>query len=78
MGSVKYVPEENALIWTIRAFPGGKEYQMRAHFNLPSIQAPENEAKVPIRVKFEIPYFTVSGLQVIFLSNSSKSYFEFV
>lgn len=65
MGSVRYVPEDNVMIWTIRQFPGGKEYQMRAHFNLPSIQAPDAESKLPpIKVKFEIPYFTVSGLQV--------------
>lgn len=64
MGTVKYVPEDNVIIWTIRSFPGGKEFQMRAHFNLPSVKAPETEAKIPIKVKFEIPYFTVSGLQV--------------
>lgn len=37
---------------------------MRAHFNLPSIVSEELEGKIPIRVKFEIPYFTTSGLQV--------------
>lgn len=37
---------------------------MRAHFNLPSIVSDETEAKIPINVKFEIPYFTTSGLQV--------------
>jgi AP-1 complex subunit mu len=39
----------------------------RAEFSLPSITAEEAvpEKKAPIRVKFEIPYFTVSGIQVI-------------
>jgi hypothetical protein len=39
----------------------------RAEFSLPSITAEEGapEKKAPIRVKFEIPYFTVSGIQVI-------------
>lgn len=37
---------------------------MRAHFNLPSVLAEDSEGKPPIHVKFEIPYFTVSGIQV--------------
>lgn len=39
---------------------------LRAEFRLPSITAEEGppERKAPIRVKFEIPYFTVSGIQV--------------
>ena len=43
---------------------GGKEYLMRAHFNLPSVMGEDTEGKPPIHVKFEIPYFTVSGIQV--------------
>lgn len=37
---------------------------MRAHFGLPSVEKDELEGKPPITVKFEIPYFTVSGIQV--------------
>lgn len=42
----------------------------RAEFSLPSISAEEAvpEKKAPIRVKFEIPYFTVSGIQVMRLT----------
>lgn len=38
----------------------------RADFSLPSITAEDAvpEKKAPIRIKFEIPYFTVSGIQV--------------
>lgn len=43
---------------------GGKEYIMRAHFGLPSVESDEMEAKRPVTVNFEIPYFTVSGIQV--------------
>ena len=43
---------------------GGKDFLMRAHFGLPSVEAEEDEGKPPIKVKFEIPYFTVSGIQV--------------
>jgi len=40
---------------------------LRAEFRLPSITDEEAapERKAPIRVKFEIPYFTVSGIQVL-------------
>ena len=43
---------------------GGKEFLMRAHFGLPSVENDEMEGKPPITVNFEIPYFTVSGIQV--------------
>lgn len=43
---------------------GGKEYLMRAHFGLPSVESEDTEGKPPIQVKFEIPYFTTSGIQV--------------
>ncbi|KAK2086487.1 AP-1 complex subunit mu-2 [Saguinus oedipus] len=60
--SAKYVPEKNVMIWSIKSFPGGKEYLMRAHFGLPSMEKEEVEGRPPIGVKFEIPYFTVSGI----------------
>ena len=40
---------------------------MRAHFGLPSVTAEDTEGKPPIQVKFEIPYFTTSGIQVYFV-----------
>lgn len=46
------------------SFQGGKEYLMRAHFGLPSVENEEQEGRPPISIKFEIPYFTVSGIQV--------------
>ncbi|XP_034909941.1 AP-1 complex subunit mu-2 [Populus alba] len=66
MGSASYAPENDALLWKIKSFPGGKEYMLRAEFSLPCITAEEAtpERKAPIRVKFEIPYFTVSKTQL--------------
>jgi AP-1 complex subunit mu len=49
---------------------------MRAHFNLPSVQAEETEGKPPIQVKFEIPYFTTSGIQVRYLTIIEKSGYQ--
>lgn len=40
---------------------------MRAHFGLPSVECEDSEGKPPIQVKFEIPYFTTSGIQVSLL-----------
>uniref|UniRef100_A0A915PTC0 MHD domain-containing protein n=1 Tax=Setaria digitata TaxID=48799 RepID=A0A915PTC0_9BILA len=76
VGSVKYVPELSAFVWMIRSFPGGREYLMRAHFCLPSIVSDEMERKPPISVKFEIPYFTTSGLQVRYLKIIEKSGYQ--
>ena len=63
IGNVKYAPERDAIVWSIKQFHGGKEYLMRAHFGLPSVSNEEDKKdKPPITVKFEIPYFTVSGI----------------
>ena len=51
---------------------------MRAHFGLPSVESEEIEGRPPISVKFEIPYFTTSGIQVVFSSQilfSPRLYF---
>lgn len=77
IGSCKYAPEQNAVIWTIKSFPGGKEYLMRAHFGLPSVKSEDsNEGKPPIQVRFEIPYFTTSGIQVRYLKIIEKSGYQ--
>ncbi|MGH0175724.1 UNVERIFIED_CONTAM: hypothetical protein FKN15_071493 [Acipenser sinensis] len=64
VGNVKWIPENSEIVWSVKSFPGGKEYLMRAHFGLPSVEAEDKEGKPPISVKFEIPYFTTSGIQV--------------
>lgn len=76
IGVVTYVPSRDAIVWTIRQFAGGKEYMMRAHFGLPSIDREATEGRPPITVKFEIPYFTVSGIQVRYLKIIEKSGYQ--
>uniref|UniRef100_A0A674DZJ6 Adaptor related protein complex 1 subunit mu 3 n=1 Tax=Salmo trutta TaxID=8032 RepID=A0A674DZJ6_SALTR len=75
-GSCKYLPEKSMVQWNIKSFPGGKEYMMRAHFGLPSVESTELEGRRPITVNFEIPYFTVSGIQVRYLKIIEKSGYE--
>ena len=77
IGSVKYAPERDAIVWSIKQFHGGKEYLMRAHFGLPSVSNEEDKKdRPPITVKFEIPYFTVSGIQVRYLKIIEKSGYQ--
>mmetsp|Transcript_41990 Transcript_41990/g.70065 ORF Transcript_41990/g.70065 Transcript_41990/m.70065 type:complete len:428 (-) Transcript_41990:193-1476(-) len=78
MGSATYAPEHQALLWKMKTLPGGKEYLLRAKFTLPTVTAAEDvvERKPPIQVKFEIPYFTVSGIQVRFLKIIEKSGYQ--
>lgn len=67
-GSVKWVPEKNAILWKLRSFAGGKEYSMAAQLGLPSIAGDEKpKLKRPVQIKFQIPYFTTSGIQVRYL-----------
>lgn len=74
-GSVKYTPDQEAMVWYIKSYPGEKEYIMKARFGFPSIQDEkrDNFKKLPVQVRFEIPYFTVSGIQVRYLKVEEKS-----
>lgn len=67
-GTVHYAPEKSAIVWKIKQFGGGREFMMRAEIGLPSVKSEEREQlKRPVDVKFEIPYFTTSGIQVRYL-----------
>jgi len=74
-GSCKYVPEIEAIVWTIKKFPGGgKTYDMRVCYTLPSVRDEDNpDKRPPVSVRFEIPSFTVSGIQVRHLKVIEKS-----
>lgn len=50
----------------------GKSYGLTYHVFL----AEETERKPPINIKFEIPYFTVSGIQVRYLKIVEKSGYQ--
>jgi AP-1 complex subunit mu len=79
VGNVMYVPEQESLIWSIKSLPGQKEYILQVKICLPSVnRAQMNEAlrNPPIALKFEVPYFTVSGVQVRYLKVSEKSGYQ--
>lgn len=77
-GSAVYAPELEAMVWKIKNFPGGREFLLSCKFGLPSVAAEEDVhgRLPPIRVKFEIPYFTVSGIQVRYLKVVEKSGYQ--
>ncbi|KAA1472354.1 clathrin adaptor mu subunit [Dentipellis sp. KUC8613] len=76
-GSVQYAPDKSAFVWKIKQLGGGREFLMRAHFGLPSVKSEQDvEKRAPITVKFEIPYFTVSGIQVRYLKIVEKSGYQ--
>jgi AP-1 complex subunit mu len=79
LGSVTYSPDKEVLVWTIRRFPGQRETNLIIQFNVPTIRANENKSKYlkkPIEVKFEIPSFTVSGIQVKYLKITEASGYQ--
>ncbi|KAL2917367.1 AP-1 adaptor complex mu subunit Apm1 [Polyrhizophydium stewartii] len=76
IGYCQYAPEKNSFVWKIKQFPGGREFTLRAHFGLPSVKNEDPDKRPPISVKFEIPYFTISGIQVRYLKVVDKSGYQ--
>ncbi|XP_049850274.1 AP-1 complex subunit mu-like [Schistocerca gregaria] len=72
IGTVCYRPEKNVVTWSIKMLLGGNEYMMRAHLGL-SFESEVQGINSSINVKFEIPYYSISGLQVKFLRILEKS-----
>jgi len=79
-GKVIFCPEDACFTWEIKKLNGGKSFEMKAQFGLASITAgdmgEDEDVKVPVRVEFEIPYFTVSGIQVRYLKIIEKSGYQ--
>ena len=77
-GNAIYVPEHYSLAWKIKNFPGGRDFTLRCKFGLPSVEAEETShgRMPPIKVKFEMPYFTVSGIQVRYLKVIERSGYQ--
>lgn len=77
IGSAQYAPELDAISWNIGFFPGGKEFSLRIKVGLPSVTT-NNQVEAatlsrPISLSFEIPYYTMSGIQVRYLKIIEKS-----
>lgn len=78
-GKAKYAPDKDVIIWSMKQFKAGRDATMRGHFSLPSVgknEERENATRRPITMEFEVPYFTISGLQVRFLKVVEKSGYQ--
>jgi len=77
-GIVSYLPDKDCVIWTIKDFPGQTEIHLRLQFLVPTIrnEGCDKHLKKPIAVKFDIPSFTVSGIQVRYLKIQEKTGYQ--
>lgn len=75
-GVTSYVPEKAAVVWRIKYFPGGSEHYFNVKFKLSTIRGEEKSDRAPIQVKFMIPYFTISGLQIKYMKVIEKSNYK--
>ena len=66
------------MIWAIKDFPGQTEINLRLQFLVPTIRSDNSDKhmKKPITVKFDIPSFTVSGIQVRYLKIQEKTGYQ--
>jgi AP-1 complex subunit mu len=72
------LPDKDCVIWTIKDFPGQTEINLRLQFLVPTIRNDKSDKhlKNPITVKFDIPSFTVSGIQVRYLKIQEKTGYQ--
>lgn len=72
-GRAKYEPEQNAIVWRIKRFPGKAECMLTVDLELVRTVRPKAWVRPPINVEFQVPMFTASGVHVRFLRVYDKS-----
>lgn len=72
-GRAKYEPEQNAIVWRIKRFPGKTTCQLSSDMELVRTVRPKAWERPPINVDFQVPMFTASGVHVRFLRVYDKS-----
>ncbi|KAH7830756.1 Adaptor protein complex 1 (AP-1), mu subunit [Monocercomonoides exilis] len=75
LGKCEYLPEKDALCWSMKHVGGQRQLQLVAKMGLPTTKADEEKTRKrpPIQIHFEIPYFTLSGIQVRHLKVQERS-----
>lgn len=73
-GSFKYLPEDDVIAWKVPSVAGKRELHAEVRLDVPTL-APKSAAfkSRPIGVQFEIPYYTLSGLNVKYLKISEQA-----
>jgi AP-2 complex subunit mu-1 len=75
-GRAKYEPEQQAIVWRARRFPGKFECQIQAEVDLMPVMPtarPKPWSRPPISAEFQVPMLTASGVLVRFLRVDDKS-----
>jgi AP-1 complex subunit mu len=73
-GTAKYQPDGNCLAWKITSLSGKKEINLEVKLEVPSLSTNTMAFKnQPVRVNFDIPYYTLSGLIVRYLKIKEQS-----
>eukprot|EP00164_Ancoracysta_twista_P000575 GFYU01000760.1.p1 GENE.GFYU01000760.1~~GFYU01000760.1.p1 ORF type:complete len:469 (-),score=128.21 GFYU01000760.1:72-1478(-) len=76
-GRAKYAPDQNAIVWKMRKFPGEQEYSITAEVDLIATTADYKAwSRPPVSMEFQVPMFTASGLHVRFLKVFEKSNYQ--
>lgn len=72
-GRARYEPEQQAIVWRVKRFPGKAECRINAEVELMPTVRPKTWSRPPIHVEFQVPMFTASGVHVRFLRVYDKS-----
>jgi AP-2 complex subunit mu-1 len=72
-GRAKYEPEQQAIVWRVKRFPGSSECILGADIDLIATVRNKGWQRPPINVEFQVPMFTSSGVHVRFLRVFDKS-----
>lgn len=79
-GVCKYMPADSVFEWRLKAVEGKTSCSLQSHFGLPTLRVMSEEVmayiKKPIVVQYEIPYYSLSGIQVRYLKIHDKSGYE--
>jgi len=76
VGKTKYDPQQNAIIWKIRKFPGQSSFILKGEVKLMALIKDKVWSRPPIKMDFQVPMYTSSGLHVRFLKVFEKSNYE--
>ena len=77
-GTVSYIPSKEAIQLVLKTLHVQTEIVLRFQFSLPTVRAENSDKsmKKPIEITFDIPSFTVSGINVRYLKITEKSGYQ--
>lgn len=73
IGRAKYEPEQQAVLWRVKRFPGKAEGLLTCDVDLMPTVRKKVWSRPPINLDFQVPMFTASGVHVRFLRTYDKS-----